>query len=308
MGLGDTGFAIVDTLTELGVRVCAVAQRAQPDVVNIAAVVGATVVVDDAVAPRVEAARRAEADFVVVSPGIDSEDPVVAALSAGGVPVWSDVDFAWRVRDKEPEPAQWIVVTGTTTSSAIADLATRIMVADGRRARHVGFGASPVLDALRDPEPYDTLIISASDASAQWWQRHPEALRRPVVTVSIEAPQGQHTGARFDGTTMACVYRRGTGSTEALVEDAEVIDGARAVGVGLDAPGMSDLGLVEGIVCDRAFLESRAHQALEISTVEELEEAGWRVPEDLATILAATAIARSQDISPALIAGVLSLP
>jgi UDP-N-acetylmuramoylalanine--D-glutamate ligase len=71
---------------------------------------------------------------------------------------------------------------------------------------------------------------------------------------------------------------------------------------------MSDLGLVEGILCDRAFLEDREHQALEISTTEELEEAGWVIPDDLPTILAAVAIARSYDVSPALIAGVVTLP
>ena len=71
---------------------------------------------------------------------------------------------------------------------------------------------------------------------------------------------------------------------------------------------MSDIGVVEGILCDRAFLDDRRHQALEISTLEELQEAGWELPESLPALLGAVAIARSQDVSPALIAGVLSLP
>jgi UDP-N-acetylmuramoylalanine--D-glutamate ligase len=71
---------------------------------------------------------------------------------------------------------------------------------------------------------------------------------------------------------------------------------------------MSDLGLVEGIIVDRAFLDDRANQALEISTLDELREAGWRVPEQLPALLAAIAMTRSQDVAPALIAGVLSLP
>jgi UDP-N-acetylmuramoylalanine--D-glutamate ligase len=71
---------------------------------------------------------------------------------------------------------------------------------------------------------------------------------------------------------------------------------------------MSDLGVVEGIVCDRAFLEDRANQALEVSTLEELSEAGWALPEDLPIVLAAIAIARSEGVPPPLIAGVVSLP
>jgi UDP-N-acetylmuramoylalanine--D-glutamate ligase len=93
-----------------------------------------------------------------------------------------------------------------------------------------------------------------------------------------------------------------------MVKDADVLEGARAIGIGLDSPGMSDLGLVEGILCDRAFLDDRAHQALEISTTEELQEAGWVIPDDLPTVLAAIAIARSYDAPPALIAGVVTLP
>jgi UDP-N-acetylmuramoylalanine--D-glutamate ligase len=308
VGLGDTGFAIVDTLVELGVDVLVVARSAASDVTKITGVIGAQALVDPDGGVRAEAAAGFGADFAVVSPGIDPEDPAVSALGAAGVPVWSDVDFAWRVRDKDHDPAQWIVVVGSLTSVKIAELAARILVADGRSARHVGFGASPLLDALRDPHPYDTLVIAASDESVHWWGRLPSALRRPVVSVSIEATGESTVGTRFDGTAMACIYRRGTGPSESMVVDADVMEGARAVGIGLDAPGMSDIGVVEGIVCDRAFLEDRAHHALEVSTIEELNEAGWSIPDDLPILLAAMAIARAEGVAPPLIAGVVSLP
>lgn len=308
VGLGATGFAVVDTLVELGVTVVAIAPDAADDVAKIAGVIGATVVVDPSDEVRQGAARSSGADFAVVSPGVSAEDTTVAALVDAGIPVWSDLDFAWRVRDKDHDPATWVLVVGGQTSSAIAELAARILVADGRIARHVGFEAAPLLDALRDPEPYETLVISAREDSVRWWGRFPETQRAPMLSVSIEASDTQTQGTRFDGTVMACVYRRGVGLTEALVLDAEVVEGARAVGIGLDSPGMSDLGLVEGIVCDRAFVEDRANEALEISTVEELKEAGWSIPEDLPTVLAAMAIARAYDVSPALIAGVVTLP
>jgi UDP-N-acetylmuramoylalanine--D-glutamate ligase len=308
VGLGATGFAVVDTLVELKVDVLAVADKAQPDVVGIAEVLGASLVISEDANHRVQAGLEYGADFAVVSPGIAADDPVAVALATAGIPVWSDLDFAWRVRDKTPHPAPWVLVVGSAHSAKIADLATRILVAEGHRARHVGWEVAPVLDALRDPEPYSTLVISASDESVHWWKRYPEALRRPYLSVSIDSDDTATGGTRYDGTTLACVYRRGVGDTEAMVLDAEVIEGARAIGIGLDSPGMSDVGLVEGILCDRAFLDDRANQALEISTVEELREAGWSIPEELPEILAAIAIARAFDVSPPLIAGVLSLP
>ncbi len=308
LGLDATGFAVVDTLAELGAEVLALAPEAQDDVVRIAEVIGAQVLVSSDEQARVEAALGHLANLVVVSPSIARDDVVARALANAGVPVWSDVDFAWRVRDKEDVVAQWVIVVGETDAPRIADLATRILIADGRIARHVGLGSAPLLDALRDPEPYTTLVIAAGSAGLGWWQRYPVALRRPVLTVSLGDGGEDPSGTRFDATTNACVYRRSVGPTEEMVKDADVVEGARAIGIGLDSPGMSDLGLVEGILCDRAFLEDRAHQALEISTTEELQEAGWVIPDDLPAVLAAIAIARSYDVPPALIAGVVTLP
>jgi UDP-N-acetylmuramoylalanine--D-glutamate ligase len=308
VGLDATGFAVVDTLVELGAEVAALAPEAHDDVVRIAEVIGASVLVSSDDQARVAAALDHRADLAVVSPEITRDDAVAVALVEAGVPVWSDVDFAWRVRDKSDVVAQWVLVVGETDGPRIADLAARILVADGHMARHVGLGSAPLLDALRDPEPYATLVVSAGSAGLGWWQRYPEALRRPFLTVSLGDGAEDPTGTRFDATTNACIYRRSVGPTEDMVKDADVLEGARAIGVGLDSPGMSDLGLVEGILCDRAFLEDRAHQAFEISTTEELQEAGWAIPDDLPAVLAAIAIARSFDVPPALIAGVVTLP
>ena len=308
VGLDATGFAVVDTLVELGAEVAALAPEAHDDVVRIAEVIGASVLVSSDDQARVAAALDHRADLAVVSPEITRDDAVAVALVEAGVPVWSDVDFAWRVRDKSDVVAQWVLVVGETDGPRIADLAARILVADGHMARHVGLGSAPLLDALRDPEPYTTLVISAGSAGLGWWQRYPETLRRPFLTVSLGDGAEDPTGTRFDATTNACIYRRSVGPTEDMVKDADVLEGARAIGVGLDSPGMSDLGLVEGILCDRAFLEDRAHQAFEISTTEELQEAGWAIPDDLPAVLAAIAIARSFDVPPALIAGVVTLP
>jgi UDP-N-acetylmuramoylalanine--D-glutamate ligase len=298
----------VDTLVELGAEVLALAPEAQDDVVRIAEVIGATVLVSSDEQARVAAALGHGADLAVVSPEITGDDVVALALVEAGVAVWSDVDFAWRVQDKTDVVAQWVLVVGETDGPRIADLATRILVADGHLARHVGLGSAPLLDALRDPVPYTTLVIAAGSAGLRWWQRYPETLRRPFLTVSLGDGAEDPSGTRFDATANACVYRRSVGPTEEMVKDADVLEGARAIGIGLDSPGMSDLGLVEGILCDRAFLEDRAHQALEISTTEELQEAGWAIPDDLPAVLAAIAIARSYDVPPAMIAGVVTLP
>jgi UDP-N-acetylmuramoylalanine--D-glutamate ligase len=308
IGLGRTGFAILDTLTELGGTVTVLASQADSDVVTIAEVLSQSVIIEPNNQRRGEIAASIVGDVVVVSPGVDVSDPAVQALAAKGIPVWSDVDFAWRVRDKKSVIADWVVVAGEKYGQRAAQLAARIGQADGRTIAVAGYGAQPILDLIRDPVEYQTIIVSARTESLAWWGHYEQSPREPLVSVLVEQEAPSIAAVVFEGTRQACVYWRGEGPTESFVERADVVDGARAIGVGADSPGMSDIGLVEGIVCDRAFLDDRVNQALEISTLEELQEAGLQVPKDLPAILAAIAITRALDISPALIAGVLSLP
>ena len=308
VGLGLTGFSVVDTLVELGCDVLAVAAQATPERIELTEVIGSSALVTEQGSHRAEAAVNFAPEWAVVSPGVSLDDPVVLALKEAGVPLISDVDLAWRLRDKNHTIAQWVMVSGGGEREKIAQLAARVLNAAGTPTLVVGEGHGPLLDALRDPHPYETLIIVASPASLAWWERFHDHSRRPLMAVSIQDDAEDSSGVLFDGVCLACVYRRGSGTTEDQVHDAEVVEGARAIGVGLDSPGRSDLGLVEGILVDRAFLEDRANQAWEISTLDELVEAGWTIPEELPGILAAVAISRAHDVPPDVIAGVLSLP
>ena len=308
VGLGQTGFAVVDTLCELGCEVTVVAEDASSDLIRLAEVVGARVLVDARGETRAVLAQEDSWDVAIPSPGVPPDDSVMTALVTAGVDIWSDLDLAWRLRDKLGTSADWILVEHSTRSETTVDVAERIFQAASISTRVVGHGAPPILDALREPRSYEALLVRVSPESLVWRSRYPHSPLSPVMSVSLREEGEDTGGVFFDGTSVACVYRKGVGPTEAQVQDADVVEGARAIGIGLDSPGMSDIGLVEGILVDRAFLDDRVHQALEISTVEELEEAGWDIPQQLPALLAAVAIARSRDVSPALIAGVLSLP
>ena len=102
------------------------------------------------------------------------------------------------------------------------------------------------------------------------------------------------------------MYNRADARTLAMVEQAEVVDGARAIGFGLDSPGLSDFGIVDGILCDRAFLEDRRDRALELTTLDELRANGLATPHVVADILAAAALARSFGATPEHVSAALS--
>ena len=307
VGLDAICFSVLDTLTELGVEVTAVAERADSDLIGIVDVLGQRSVIEPEPGARSRAAEQARADFVVVGPDTPPDDPAVMAARGLGWPVWSDVDFAWRVRDKIAPVAPWVLVGGERNAGTTIDLAARILLAD-HRVVGVADQATPVLDLIRDPVGYEVLLVQAPPSASTWWARYDQAQREPLVSVCSEGEGAAELSVIYEGTQLACVYWRDGGPTEGWVEAAEVVDGARAIGLTAGSPGMSELGLVEGIVVDRAFLEDRKNQALEISTLDELAEAGWELPDDFPAVIAAIAIARALEVSPELIAGVVSLP
>jgi UDP-N-acetylmuramoylalanine--D-glutamate ligase len=317
LGMSVTGFSVADTLAELGAEVLVVTERADEEYERLLPVIGArlwTGALDTVPAALTDFAP----DVIVASPGFAPGHPVIAWARESGIAVWGDVELAWRVRDKvarpDGRPADWILVTGTNGKTTTTRLTATMLVEGGLRAAPVGNIGTPVLDAVRDPAGFDALVVELS--SHQLWylglQTGPDPVS-PHASVCLNLAEdhlewhGSFDAYRdakahvYDNTRVACVYNKSDAATQRMVENAEVVEGARAIGFDLGVPGPSDLGLVEGILVDRAFLDDRRTSALELTTVAELAELGLSAPHIVANILAASALARSLDVSPSAI-------
>jgi UDP-N-acetylmuramoylalanine--D-glutamate ligase len=310
LGLGATGFSVADTLVELGSDVLVVAGRADPDRSRLLDVIGARLVVGGTDGAPAEL-RDFGADLVVVSPGYPPHHPLLIWADATGLPVWGDIELAWRVRDKTGTPAEWVLITGTNGKTTTVQLTASMLVTAGLRAAPCGNIGVPVLDAVRDPGGFDVFVVELSSHQLHYLARQstPEPVM-PVASVclnlsddhlewhgSAEAYRDAKAGV-YANTRVACVYNRADLATRRMVEEADVVDGARAIGFGLDVPGPSDLGIVDGILCDRAFLDDRFSTALEITTIDALAARDLAAPHVVANILAASALARAVGVTP----------
>ncbi|WP_350346862.1 UDP-N-acetylmuramoyl-L-alanine--D-glutamate ligase [Agromyces sp. G08B096] len=306
LGLGVTGFAVADTLTELGADVLVLAPARDDDRARILEVIGAKLVTDplEAVPAELEAFAP---ELLIASPGFHPDHPVLEWAGGAGVPVWGDIELAWRVRDKV-NAADWILVTGTNGKTTTVQLAATLLAANGLRAAPCGNIGVPVLDAVRDPGGFDVLVVELSSYQLHHVPTEGPGAIHPWAAAclnladdhldwhgSLEA-YAAAKGKVYANTRVACVYNRADEATRRMVEDAEVEEGARAIGFGLDTPGPSDFGVVEGILCDRAFLEERRTAALELATLDELEPLGLGAPHVVANILAAAALVRSYGV------------
>lgn len=322
LGLSVTGFSVADTLAELGADVLVVTETADEEYARLIPVIGARLWTGplDTV-PEVVAAHAA--DVIVASPGFPPHHPVIAWAREAGIAVWGDVELAWRVRDKvlraDGRPADWVTITGTNGKTTTTRLTAAMLVAGGLRAAPCGNIGVPVLDAVRDPGGFDVLVVELS--SHQLWylslQTGPEPLS-PHASVCLNLADDHlewHGSARgyrdakafvYQNTRVACVYNKADAATRAMVEDADVVEGCRAIGFDLGVPGPSDLGVVDGILVDRAFLDDRRTSALELTTVADLAARGLAAPHIVANILAASALARSLEVAPAAIRDALT--
>lgn len=308
LGLGVAAFSSADTLAELGADVLVVADAPHEERARLLDVIGARLHVGD-LSTVPDAVTAFDPEIVVVSSGRYHPDHAVLAWAQGaGVAVWSDVELAWRVRDKVEPAAEWICITGTNGKTTTVELTATFLAAAGVRAAPCGNIGIPVLDAVRDPQGFDVLVVELSSYQLHWMNRNAGGEVFPFSSACLNLAEDhldfhgslQAYGAAkakvYDNTKVACVYNRADVATLRMVEDADVVEGARAIGFGLDTPGPSDFGIVDGILCDRAFLDDRATTALELTTLDELRAAGLGAPHVVANILAASALARSYDV------------
>ncbi len=309
LGLSVTGFSAADTLTELGAEVLVLSESASEEYERLVPVIGAQLAIgelDEAPAALVAFAP----DVVVASPGFAPSHPLIRWTQEQGIALWGDVELAWRVRDKvvrdDGTPADWVLITGTNGKTTTTQLAATLMREGGLRAAPCGNIGIPVLDAVRDPAGFDVLVVELS--SHQLWyigQSSAAGELEPHSSVCLNLADDHlvwHGSADayraakafvYRNTRVACVYNKADIATREMVEEADVREGARAIGFDLGVPGPSDFGIVDGIAVDRAFIEDRRNSALELTTIDDLVAVGLSAPHIVQNILAASALARA---------------
>ena len=305
-GLGVSGFAAADALLERGAAVTVVDGAAPaPDSAGeerrrILDILGASFRLGPGSS---DGMPEGETDLVVTSPGWRPDQPMLAAALAAGIPVWGEVELAWRLRPAEGA-APWLAVTGTNGKTTTVRMLDAILRAAGLRSIAAGNVGTPVMEAVLDPQPYDVIAVELSSFQLHWSNslapRASACLNVAPDHIDWHGSLAEYARAKgkvYERTEIACVYNVQDERTERLVEDAFVQEGCRAVGFTLGVPAPSMVGLVDDVLADRAFVEERATSAAELCTLEDLRGGSASVaPHYVANALAAAALARAHGV------------
>ncbi|SDK07608.1 UDP-N-acetylmuramoyl-L-alanine--D-glutamate ligase [Streptomyces indicus] len=239
--------------------------------------------------------------LVVTSPGWKPSSPLFAAAAEAGVDVVGDVEIAWLLRG--PGAAPWLAITGTNGKTTTTQMLASILRAAGLKTAVVGNIGTPIIDViLEGDDAYDVLAVELSSYQLHW----APSLRAHSAAVLNLAPDhldwhgsmeayAADKGRIYEGNQVACVYNVADKATEDLVVEADVEEGCRAIGFTLGTPGPSELGVVEGLLVDRAFVENRQKNAQELAEVADVNPPA---PHNIANALAAAALARAYGVQP----------
>ncbi len=302
VGLGIAGFAAADALLHLGAHVTIldsaegfVDGTPQAERAKLLDILGAVIIFgNDRDLPE-------GIDVLVVSPGLSPLAAIISQAQSAGIPVWGELELAWRLRDPEHD-APWLVITGTNGKTTATLMLESILQTSGRRSVAAGNIGRSLVEMVMDPEPWDVLAVEVGAPQLPFVES-----MSPQASVCVNlAPDhidlfGSFEAYRdakariYNNTQIAAVYNVADEETIRMVEQAEVVEGCRAVGFTLGIPDVSMLGVVDEFIVDRAFLTNRRDSALELAQISDLA-----IParHNVENALAASALARAHGITP----------
>jgi UDP-N-acetylmuramoylalanine--D-glutamate ligase len=168
IGLGISGRAAAEKLLSLGKQVTANDISTSPEVSMSAdslAAIGADVALGHHHYTLLQ-----DLDLIVVSPGVPAALPLLQRAAEKGIPVWSEIELAWRyVRGPV------VAVTGTNGKTTTVRMIEEIFNRAGRKARAAGNIGYPFIKAVDEAEAGELLVLEVSSFQLVHTEKlHPE--------------------------------------------------------------------------------------------------------------------------------------
>jgi UDP-N-acetylmuramoylalanine--D-glutamate ligase len=286
-GIGVSGVACARALAGLGAAVVVVDARDGADETQAAGELRAL-----GVDVRLGAGDvlPAGTELVVTSPGWRRESPLFSAASRAGVPVWGEPELAWRLR--RPGAAPWLVVTGTDGKTTTTLMLESILRAAGLRVASAGNIGTALVELTNGP--YDVLAVELGSFQLHW---SPSLEPLAAAVLNVAPDHLDWWGGSYDAYAAAKGLAFAHASTCAIgnADDPEATRllaaaQGRRVGFTLGSPAPQQLGVVEDLLVDRAFVDDPDHAAVELGVLADVVVPGAH---NVANALAAAGLARA---------------
>lgn len=233
-------------------------------------------------------------DYVLVSPGWRESHPLIQNAREANIELINEIDLAWAIKEERYPQQKWLGLTGTNGKTTTVEMAAATIRAGGVNAVACGNVGKTVIECVESGENFDILVLELSSFQLHWLKR------AEFIAVAILNIADDHTDwhGDFDSYAKAKISILDRAMTAILNgDDGEVLTrtthwNGRKVFYSLDTPGPGEIGVVEELLVDRAFVADPQ----EASMIAELVEIKPTVPHNVSNALAAAGLARTVGI------------
>lgn len=234
--------------------------------------------------------------FIVISPGWKESHPLIAKAQASGIRLVNEIDLAWSFRAELVPGQKWIALTGTNGKTTTVEMAAAMLRAGGVSAIACGNVGTTVIESVESPEKYDVLVLELSSFQLHWL-REASFVAAAILNIAEDHLDWHGTFTEYARVKGSILDRTSTGIFNSA--DLEVVNQAahwqgRKVFFSLDTPAPGEIGVVEELLVDRAFVSDPQEAAM----LAEIVDVKPTVPHNVANALAAAGLVRALGVSP----------
>jgi UDP-N-acetylmuramoylalanine--D-glutamate ligase len=277
LGGGVTGRSVAKVLSSLGAEV-SIYDESESTVFEL---------------PRVTINELSNVNWAaaVVSPGWRPVHPVIADLRNREIPLLNEIDVAWEIKQQLAPEQKWLAVTGTNGKTTTVELTESILKAAGLNAFACGNVGTPVIDAVTSAQKYDYLILELSSFQLHWSEKA-EFVAGSILNIALDHIDWHGSFSEYAKSKLGLLNRCAVAVLNG--DDAVVVEGSqhwqgRKVFYTLQTPKPGEIGLVEDLLVDRAFVAD----PMEAAMFCELSEVKPTAPHSVSNALAAAGLARA---------------
>ncbi|MCX6442873.1 MAG: UDP-N-acetylmuramoyl-L-alanine--D-glutamate ligase [Actinobacteria bacterium] len=262
---------------------------------------GLVTIADDNSADAVKPASINLTDFdaVVISPGWRQDHPLVAKVLASNLPILNEIDLAWQIRTEVSPHQKWIALTGTNGKTTTVEMVAKILQTAGLKAVACGNVGDTVIEAVDRKDSYDYLILELSSFQLHWI-KEANFVSAAILNIADDHLDWHGTFDAYAAAKFSILDRAELAVLNA--DDQEVVLRSnqftrQKVFFSLESPAPGEIGVVEELLVDRAFVADPQEAAM----ICELKDIIPTVPHNVSNALAAAALARTVNVSHELI-------
>lgn len=277
-GAGVTGIAAARALIKRGAQVKITDEKVQ-ELQGFDLLVLSDVVISDF-------------DLLLLSPGWREDHRLVSAAKSNSIPIINEIDLAWSIKS----PTQkWIGLTGTNGKTSTVELTAHIIRTGGVSALACGNVGTTVIEAVESAEKYAFLVLELSSFQLHWL-KDAHFVASAILNIAEDHLDWHGNFAAYAADKFSLLEKSNTAILNA--DDANIVTGTshwqgRKVFFSLDTPAPGEIGIVEELLVDRAFVTD----AQEAAMFCELAEVLPTVPHNVSNALAAAGLARTAGIA-----------